>query len=507
VAVNAVTGDPVPRAHVALQVFDGRKPRSYGAITTAEGKFSVIGLPGGNYNISADRLGFVSDRRSQTVLELKPGNHRNDVKLTLNPTGAVVGTVVDAEGEPVENCTVTAESNRGTETSVTDANGRFRIGGLAPGKYRIKAKPNEPQLPPEIRTDGTVEAHYAETYYPSALDAKGGSIVNVDPGGEGGGTEIRLVRTPIVRVSGKVTGIPQGTEHVFLMVQREDTNRRNMGWGFSMISNTGWSGGAQVKKDGTFALWRLSPGPYRIGVQTISVGGPAMSAAPAEVVVGDTNVDGLELRMMAAADLTGQVEYESEDAQPPLVSLDGTQPPGRVSSQLWLQGIDGTNGGSAARIDSNGAFTVEKVMPGRYHVMWQGGQGYVKSMRLGSAEIDGQILDLTAGAAGAALTVVISAQFGSISGTVQTDPQTAGLAVVLVAGGQGWMNFAEVGTGGSYSFDNVVPGEYKLTAISRSDLDTIQQDEDGLGTYAPVTETVTIRAGEKTTQDLKVLGR
>ena len=249
-----------------------------------------------------------------------------------------------------------------------------------PGKYRIKATPEEPGTPPEIRTDGTVEAHYSQTYYPSALDAASGERVSAEAGAETSGIEIRLVRTPIVRVSGKVTGIPPGADNVNLAVQQKHDNNR--GFGFSFVRNSAWRGSALVKKDGTFAVWRLAPGPYRIGAQWNSPAGPTMVAPPVDIVVGDSNIDGIELRMMAAADLTGQVQYESDDAKPSAPAGEA-QPARRNTPQVFLQGIDGTSWGANGQVDAGGSFTLEKVLPGRYQVMWRGSRGYIRSMRRG----------------------------------------------------------------------------------------------------------------------------
>ena len=508
--VNAVTGGAVLRAHVTLRVFGRGPQRSFGAMTTAEGKFSVTGLPGGNYYVAAERSGFTFNWRGPG-LELKPGEHKDDVKLTLTPTGAIAGTVVDANGEPVEHCTVTAESRRGGQwQSPVDAQGRFRIGGLLPGKYRIKATPEEEQTPPEIRTDGTLEAHYSQTYYPSTLDESSGEKVSAEPGAETSGIEIRLVRTPIVRVSGKVTGIPQGAENVNLMVgPRHDSNR---GFGVGLvIMNNGWTSGSRVKKDGTFALWRLAPGAYRVAAQWNSSTGQMAATAPVDIVVGDSNVDGIELRMVAAAELTGQVEYEGDVARP-AAPAEQTQSFRRPGPQVNLQGFDGTLWSASGQVDASGALAIKKVLPGRYHVMYSGGQGYVRSMRLGTAEIAGDVLDLGNGAAGAALTLFVSAQYGSISGAVQTDgAATAGLRVLLLPdnqfpGGPRYQS-GNIGADGSYTLGSVVPGTYKLAAVAEDDINGVFQGGDEWDQYAPVAETVTIHAGEKATQDLKILRR
>ncbi|MGD0669169.1 MAG: carboxypeptidase regulatory-like domain-containing protein [Bryobacteraceae bacterium] len=508
VVVNALTGDPLPRVHVTLFHYTSGARQRYGAMTTAEGKFSITGLPEGSYIISANRLGFISAPRRSDGFALKPGERKDDLTLKLTPTGAISGTVVDADGEPVENCSVVAESGRGGQGSTADAQGRFRIGGLTPGKYRIKATPDEPQTPPEIRTDGTAEAHYSETYYPSALDAASATTIDVAPGAEADSTEIRLVRIPIVRVSGKVTGIPQGAENVILTLGRPPAKNQGLGWSFTR--NGGWSSSAAVKKDGTFAVWRLAPGPFRISAQWNSPTGQSVAAPPVEVVVGDSNIDGIELRMIPAADITGQVQYEDDAARPPAPAAE-TPPARRNVPQVFLQGIDGSGGSAFARVDENGVFTIPRVMPGRYHVRWNGGRGYVKSMLLGSTEIAGDILDLSGGAAGAALTILISTQFGSVSGTVQSDgASAAGLQVVLLpdseeSGGPMGFQVHPLGADGSYSFGFVIPGTYKLAAMAPDDFNAVTQGEQDWEAYAPVIETVTIAAGDKATQDLKVL--
>jgi len=137
----------------------------------------------------------------------------------------------------------------------------------------------------------------------------------------------------------------------------------------------------------------------------------------------------------------------------------------------------------------------------------------VKSMRLGQSEIAGQVLDLSNGAAGIALTIVVSTQYGSVSGTVQSDgASTAGLLVVLLpdnqgTGGGGFQS-SSIGADGSYSFSSsVIPGAYKLAVIAQDDLNAILQGGDEWDAYAAVTETVTIHAGDKAIQDLKILTR
>jgi hypothetical protein len=95
---HALTGAPIQRVHVTLDGFNGFRQQQYGASTDAEGKFSIAGVPPGNYALGAERPGFVplTDNRSMS-LAIKAGDTKTDLKLTLTPTGGLVGRVLDAD--------------------------------------------------------------------------------------------------------------------------------------------------------------------------------------------------------------------------------------------------------------------------------------------------------------------------------------------------------------------------------------------------------------------------
>lgn len=64
--------------------------------------------------------------------------------------GAIAGRVVDANGAPVKGATVTVSSATQPVSdiaSLTDGDGRFRRGGLAPGPYTltVMSAGHEPQ--------------------------------------------------------------------------------------------------------------------------------------------------------------------------------------------------------------------------------------------------------------------------------------------------------------------------------------------------------------------------
>src|ERR1017187_5784562 len=49
--VDAATGAPIMRAHVLCDGYIAGKAQQFGALTNAEGKFSISALPPGNYQL------------------------------------------------------------------------------------------------------------------------------------------------------------------------------------------------------------------------------------------------------------------------------------------------------------------------------------------------------------------------------------------------------------------------------------------------------------------------
>src|SRR5580658_718570 len=215
VVTDAITGVPVPRAHLTLQGLIDGQPGRYGATSAADGRFSITGIAPGSYTPAAERVGFVrwSGGRPRDRIALNANDSRTGIEIKLIPTGTITGRVTDSDGEPVEGAFVHAEGAGEGEAVATDEKGQFRLGGLPPGKYRVKASLGD-RLGgrPEIRTDGTAEVHYAATYYPGVPGPQAAGRVPVRAGNESTGADIRLVQVPFVRVSGRVAGLPPAVE-------------------------------------------------------------------------------------------------------------------------------------------------------------------------------------------------------------------------------------------------------------------------------------------------------
>ncbi len=492
---NAVTGEPIVRAHIVLHS-QGPSQRTFGALTTAEGKFSIENLPADKYFTEVQRVGFVAPvprTAADNTVEVKAGEKKTrDFKLS--PVGSITGRVVDSDGEPVEGIHLAVEgrTNSPATYTVTDDHGSYRVGGLAPGRYLVRAAPGNEGLPPEIRTDGTVEVHYSPTYYPGSLDAKGGERVAVQAGLETSGIEIRLVRTPILTVSGRVTGLPQGVDGAVVETQ----GKRMMG------------SGALVKPDGTFRIYRIDPGKYSLLATYVIPGrGQRAQTAPVEIEVAGSNLENIELRAVPPSNVPGQLEYDDEQAkEPPQRGRPGQQTPRNEQRQILLHDTSsGPMFGSTepAVVGADGSFTLKDVAPGRYKVALSWPSVYVKSLRLGTAETEGAILDLTNGSGGAPLFVRLSSASAALSGTVQDSNGPAANARVTIISDDvpnaPLMMTTNTDSSGAYSFPSVPPGRYNLLVLD----DDVVINGGIWDDYDDIAETVELHASDKVTKDLK----
>jgi hypothetical protein len=496
VVTNSVTGAPVLRAHVTLCVFANNGQRTYGALTNGEGKFTIAPLPPGRYNASVERVGFVerpsSDMGRSRDMNLGPGDKREDLQLTLTPTGAISGRVLDPGGEPVPGCSVSAESDAGGAASATtDDRGQFRIGGMAPGKYRILASPVSLPIPPEIRTDGTRDVHLARSWYPSSLDRKSAQRVDVGAAGDVTGIDIHLVETPVVSVSGKVIGGPEG--RTTLQVRSID------GYGV---------GGGPVMANGSFRLWRLDPGKYTLFAATQGFGPDRLQSAPLDIEVAATDIEHVELRMIPPFEISGQLDFDDDGArQMPQMPVRPGQQQSAPKRRVMLGPAEDNSSyspGSMQQVEvgADDSFTLEKVPPGRYRLRVSWGS-YVKSVRQGPTETEGDILDVRNGPNGP-LTLRVGSVMAEVSGTVaDSGGPASGVPVALLLDAPGIRVQLSTVTDkdGVYRFQSVTPGKYWLLAAGDDIISQIRRSEDA-DEFKDIVEVIEVHAGDKLTQNL-----
>src|ERR1700730_14613593 len=109
---NTVTGDPVKKASVALQLI-GQRP-THTTVTDSAGRFHFDDVAPGNYQAIATRDGFIPPRESRNgPFGSKPfavGEEQQvkDLVLKLIPLAVVSGHVFDEDGDPIVRAQVQA---------------------------------------------------------------------------------------------------------------------------------------------------------------------------------------------------------------------------------------------------------------------------------------------------------------------------------------------------------------------------------------------------------------
>lgn len=155
---NAATGGIVTGATVCMWNAVGNPVQSC-VITDAQGRFAHRGVSAGSFRMAAEASGFLLGGYAQrvaegpsTVLEMKDGERRLDVRLQVFPYGWISGTVVDDRGEGIVGAMVYAMVRRprtgfideswllNFNTGQTDDRGQFLL-QVAPGEYAVYVHP------------------------------------------------------------------------------------------------------------------------------------------------------------------------------------------------------------------------------------------------------------------------------------------------------------------------------------------------------------------------------
>lgn len=118
-----------------------------GAFTTSTdptGNYTLAGLSGGTYTVTASADGYALSPAGQTVTV---GPSRTGVNFTAEVLLSIRGTV-RADGAGLSGVTVTG----GGKTATTDTGGTYALTDLAPGSYTVKAEREGYELTPASRT-------------------------------------------------------------------------------------------------------------------------------------------------------------------------------------------------------------------------------------------------------------------------------------------------------------------------------------------------------------------
>jgi hypothetical protein len=325
--------------------------------------------------------------------------------------------------------------------------------GIAPGKYFLSATASNHAFTFAQDRSATPppEEDYVPTYCPGTTDVATAAQLDVTAGGQLRDIMLRLSKAHTVHVKGHVAYSIPGRQRVMVYLQP-----RTFGMAGPLRPT-------QVDAKGDFDIRGVAPGSYSLTAM-INDGSKSYQAR-APIDVGDTNIEKANLTIGPGIEVTGHVRIE------------GTETADLSNLRLMLQPRE--NGGimfggfSPARLDDGRAFKLQDISPGLFNLMVTGlpSGSYVKSVR--SDQTDVLASGLNTEVPPKPLEVVLSPDAAQVTGAVQnpnTNRPAPGATVVLVPQEkerkeqQIYYKQASSDQNGSFTFKDVVPGEYKVFA-------------------------------------------
>jgi hypothetical protein len=233
--------------------------------TDAQGDFVFDDLEPGRYSINAQRSGYVSGGQA---IVLATGTVR--VALKLAQGGLIAGRVVDDEGEPFRRARLTVYRKRyvnsrwvlmPSQSASTDDDGNFAIGGLPAGKQYLSAEDSQAAALSSAMTGARQTSQqqpaetYVTTYFPGVIDPASATGVEIAPGAEVRGIELRMKKFRTYAVRGKASSSGALSQGLLSIVPLGGDGLTTQ----PLLRNP-----ARLNQDGAFEANRLAPGRYAI---------------------------------------------------------------------------------------------------------------------------------------------------------------------------------------------------------------------------------------------------
>ncbi len=272
--VASDTGSPIRRAQIRVTSSEARFNRV--VTSDGDGRYELLNLPAGRYRLFVNRAGYVALEYGQArpfengkPLDIAEGQAVEKVDFSLPRGSVITGRITDEFGDPMTDVQVQAMRyqfvngerqlvNAG-RAAQTDDLGQFRVFGLMPGDYVVKASLRLNQNPDTMNQPDPVG--YPGTYYPGVVDVTQAQSVTVTLGQELSSVAFPLVPARLSRVSGIVMG-SDGLPLAGGMIMLRPRGTNGMG-----ALRAAFGGSNQIRADGTFQLTGVPPGDYVLDVQ------------------------------------------------------------------------------------------------------------------------------------------------------------------------------------------------------------------------------------------------
>lgn len=483
-----------PLSDVIVSARAGNRGVTKLAVTDADGRYALTGLPPGRYTVSARKGGYLTIQYGQmrafepgTPLQIEAGQALARIDLQLPRGSVLTGIVFDQHGEPAVGAMVRARryqfaSGRWDLVGVgsfdsSDDRGFYRLFGLPPGDYYIEVTATAMfgRLAPR-----------APVYYPSAPDFGSAQRVSVGIGEEVGGLDVILTEGDTGQVSGLVVdarGRPQtGARSVNLVGRHPPGLRVRSG---------------QIRADGSFMVEAVPPGEYVLYASTPASEGPVEFAAADLVIIGE-DVENIVLRTTIGATATGTlvVDGNLSDAFAPEDLLLFTMPQGFVDVPV---------GRGTGRVDPDWSFEIGGMGDAQLVRLLGLPDGWVlEAVLLNGRNITDQPVHLPAGRTTGGFRIVVTDRTTRLRATIVDDdgrPVTDCRVVIFAADATRWQypsRFVRAERPDQHGTIDVrgLPTEHYLVFAATGIPRGAETNPEFLGRIRPTATSFTLGAGE-----------
>jgi protocatechuate 3,4-dioxygenase beta subunit len=505
VVLRAGTSEPV--ANVEISLFTGglgagAKMRS---VSDSQGAFTFDNVPAGKYAVQARNDGYFTYPQGNPLpstvenVTIEPArSHR--IVVTLLAGAAVSGRITDSEGQPLAGVEVSATKLQyndgrpvfsvGTVPVKTDDRGEYRIFPLPPGEYYVRAEFRNPP-----------QQFARRVYYPGTTDSLAAVSLMIRGGESIEGTNFAIPRVRALRLSGQVVteGPAPASGAVSTFYLMPDDGRPQERFPFELTNQIRLPRGEDTSSflletrgipAGTYELAPFFLGPkaeYYTGRTRIEIREQDVENISAMIslnveVTGKINVAG----GLASPNPALQLQLRARDPTPPLMSRSQT-----------------------ATIANDGSFVIRDVPAGRYYLYVGAASGvntsswYVSGLRQGSMDIRNDGIVEVRGVT-LPLEVTLSPGVGSVRGVVEAPggvaPRRADVVLVPQFSRRENPLFYDrtgIDSDGSFTFQGIAPGEYKVFAFEQLPL-TAEQNAAFIARYETLGQSVTVNSGSTT---------
>lgn len=536
VVTNDLDARPVRRARVTCSAAE--LTSGITAVTDDKGRFTCARLPAGRYMVNVTRDGWVAAAygakrplRAGTPVPIAAGQ-RADIVIRLTRGAVITGTLIDQSGQPTVGAAVVAlrsTMQNGERRlvdlgspAVTDDRGVYRIYGLPPGDYYVRAAPSSASLlrddvlatsdldvrqarsAPNALPEGRRVA-FASTYFPGTPFALQASPISLGPAEERADVDFTLQLVATARIEGTITlpdGSPAPSAAQVTLLPSGPT--RSADSPLEALKTT------RPGADGTFAFASVAPGTYTLFARASS---PVVQWASAEIAVDGERIPGLSLTLQPGLTISGRVRAGGSGALPPFDVAAV-----KITAEPLQSAADVSLAPSAATVERDGRFTIGGVTPGRYRLTAAiPGAGRARGWTLLSAAAGGiDTLDLPLVVRPndtiTDIVITLTDRSSQIEGVLQdTGGATVSdyTVVLFPADPALWLPRARriqatrAGTDGAFVFRSLPPGDYLLSAV-----DDVERgewfDPAFLQRLTPGAVRLTLAEGERKLQDLRL---